>query len=98
MREIYSLLWTNFTGWAIPDLRWRAHLTTLLAGLVTLAFISTAVAEDRIALVIGNSAYDVGPLKNPANDARLMSEKLRSVEFEVVELMDGDLISMKQAI
>lgn len=38
----------------------------------------------RIALVIGNSDYKyTGALSNPANDARLMAETLKSVGFEL---------------
>ena len=38
----------------------------------------------RIALVIGNSAYKyTGTLSNPANDARLIAETLKSVGFEL---------------
>ena len=33
-----------------------------------------AAAEPRVALVIGNSAYEEAPLSNPVNDARLMAE------------------------
>jgi hypothetical protein len=33
---------------------------------------TTETTSRRIALVIGNEAYSVSPLKNPANDARLM--------------------------
>jgi len=44
----------------------------LLALLLTLALISSALADKRVALVIGNSTYkNVGPLDNPANDATL---------------------------
>ena len=46
---------------------------------------STAHAEKRVALVIGNSAYQaVPPLPNPTADARLMSDTLRSLGFFVV--------------
>jgi len=38
---------------------------------------AAATAEQRIALVIGNSAYESGPLANPVNDAKLMSRVLR---------------------
>lgn len=33
-----------------------------------------AAPERRIALVIGNSAYRTGPLKNPVNDATDMAK------------------------
>jgi uncharacterized caspase-like protein len=46
-----------------------------------------ASAEKRVALVIGNSAYDkVARLGNPANDAALMAETFKSAGFESVEL------------
>jgi formylglycine-generating enzyme required for sulfatase activity len=44
-----------------------------------------AVAEKRIALVIGNSAYQhVAPLRNPRNDATLIAETLRGLGFGLV--------------
>ncbi len=43
------------------------------------------VSERRIALVVGNSAYrNVPRLTNPANDAKLIAETLRSLGFELV--------------
>ncbi len=49
------------------------------------AFLAPAHAEKRLALVIGNSAYQTMPkLPNPDNDAKLMSEKLLSLGFFVV--------------
>ena len=41
--------------------------------------------EQRIALVIGNSAYKASPLKNPVNDARDMANSLRGYGFTVIE-------------
>jgi hypothetical protein len=41
--------------------------------------------ENRVALVIGNSAYKQAPLRNPSNDARDMAVKLRSLGFTVIE-------------
>lgn len=45
----------------------------------------TTGAERRVALVIGNSAYDrsMGRLINPVNDAEDMARTLRSLGFEV---------------
>ena len=46
-----------------------------------------AFAMKRIALVIGNSAYqNVAPLANPANDANAMAAMLKSAGFDDVEL------------
>ena len=49
---------------------------------------AAACAAERVALVIGNSAYRSDPLKNPANDARDMAEKLRGLGFVVTHLED----------
>ena len=39
----------------------------------------------RLALVVGNSAYEnVSPLINPANDATDIAQKLKSLGFEVL--------------
>jgi uncharacterized caspase-like protein len=49
----------------------------------------------RVALVIGNANYiKLGRLSNPGNDARLMTEKLRQLGFEVTETADRDLKGM----
>jgi len=43
-----------------------------------------SVPGNRVALVIGNSTYLSGPLKNTVNDARAMSMALESSGFEVL--------------
>lgn len=53
----------------------------------------------RVALVIGNSAYEHTVfLPNPANDARLMAGKLNGLGFEVVEGIDQNYREMRQSI
>jgi TPR repeat protein len=48
-----------------------------------------AWAEKRIALVIGNAAYQsYGTLANPAQDVAAVAETLRAADFEVVEAVD----------
>ncbi len=54
--------------------------------------------EHRVALVIGNSDYQEGKLKNPANDAKLIASTLRQVGFDVNEQTNLDLRQMKLAI
>ena len=45
-----------------------------------------ALVETRIALVVGNSGYrNVSRLDNPANDARLMADALRSLGFKLID-------------
>jgi hypothetical protein len=43
-----------------------------------------AQGEQRVALVIGNAAYQDQPLRNPVNDARLMAGKLKELGFDVI--------------
>lgn len=52
----------------------------------------------RVALVIGNSGYASGPLKNPRNDAELMARTLASDGFEVTKVIDADQHTMKKAM
>jgi hypothetical protein len=60
----------------------------------------SALASDpsRLALVIGNSEYRNRPLINPQNDADDISTFLQSVGFEVIDIRNGDLRSMRSAI
>lgn len=56
-------------------------------------------AENRVALVIGNSAYQAVPaLPNPRNDANAMTELLRSANFDVVSAPDLTQGEMRRAI
>lgn len=66
-----------------------ARCSGLLSRVIVAAFLlcaaTAAHAEKRVALVIGNSAYQtVEKLPNPAADARLMSDTLLSLGFFVV--------------
>ena len=56
----------------------------LLAVLALMLSAFPAVAEKRVALVVGNAAYKEAPLRNPANDARAMGEALRRAGFDVI--------------
>jgi hypothetical protein len=40
--------------------------------------------EQRFALVIGNSDYEIAPLRNTVNDAKDMAQTLRDIGFEVI--------------
>ncbi|GIL00937.1 MAG: hypothetical protein BroJett030_08360 [Alphaproteobacteria bacterium] len=58
-----------------------------------------AVAEGRVALVIGNAAYrNVPPLANPANDAADMAVKLAGMGFEVTSGTDLDLDALRRTV
>ena len=71
-----------------------------LAILVALVLAPAAHAEPRVALVIGNSAYDerLGELANPAGDAELIAAALKKSGFEVELVRDADRRQMFQAM
>ncbi|MBI4641724.1 MAG: caspase family protein [Candidatus Tectomicrobia bacterium] len=54
--------------------------------------------QRRIALIIGNSAYQVGSLMNPVNDATDIAETLRKLGFTVNLLRDATKRDMEEAI
>ena len=67
----------------------RGLLGSLKFGLVAalLLICQPALAEKRVALVLGNSAYqNVPPLANPVNDSALMAQTLRDAGFDQVDL------------
>ena len=53
---------------------------------------------DRFALVIGNSAYQTEPLKNPINDAEDMAANLRNLGFKVILKKNADQRMMEDTI
>lgn len=59
-----------------------------------------ALAEKRIALVIGNAAYDgsLPSLPNPVRDAKLIGDALKKVGFEVILVRDASQKDLKRAI
>ena len=58
-----------------------------------------AGTEKRVALVIGNSAYEnVKALPNPANDAKAIGKFLNSAGFEVIQATDLDHDEMIQVL
>ena len=60
---------------------------------------SQAFAENRMALVIGNSNYaTVTALPNPANDARAMAKFLSSAGFQVLQAPDLSQTEMRRTI
>jgi hypothetical protein len=73
------------------------HPALVAAGLLLGAH--TALAENRLALVIGQSAYRaVTPLPNPANDAKAMALLLGDAGFEVVTSADLSQNDLRQTV
>lgn len=88
-------------------LHWRGSLALAGAILAVWAILlaptaARAAEERRVALVIGNSAYQhVTALTNPANDAKLMAGVLSALGFELVggaAQLDLDKPALAQAI
>jgi len=64
--------------------------------LLSVVFSNVSLAqlkENRVALVVGNSAYKSAPLRNPTNDAKDMAAKLKGMGFTVIERSN---LSVKQ--
>src|SRR5262249_51269422 len=72
--------------------------TALAALVLTFALQAQALAEGRVALVIGNGAYQNAPrLPNPANDANDVAAALRRSGFETILATDLDRNGMDEA-
>jgi len=68
-------------------LNWILHCRTLAAAIALLSLLPAgpAAAEKRVALVIGNSAYqNITRLDNPRNDATLMADTLSGLGFTLI--------------
>lgn len=78
----------------------RAVIVAALSMAAVAFCIAPAEAEKRVALVIGNSAYkNVSQLANSTNDAKAISEMLRSAGFDAVELYENlNIREMRRAI
>jgi uncharacterized caspase-like protein len=74
-------------------------LNVMSAAAILLLGIHAASAENRLALVIGQSAYrSVPQLPNPANDAKAMSQLLADAGFEVTSAADLSQNEMREKV
>lgn len=71
--------------------RW---ITAIL--LTTLSLSSTAWSTERLALVVGNEAYQEAALHNPRNDAEDVAESLEALGFSVTRATDLDHDAMER--
>ena len=78
----------------------RAVAAVVIANLFAWFFSQPAFADKRVALVMGNSAYQkVNPLANPVNDSGAISATFKSAGFDVVELKrDLKVSEMRRAL
>ncbi|MCA6125136.1 caspase family protein [Bradyrhizobium sp. WSM 1704] len=67
-------------------------LWALFIGLVSLASLPAHAQdlEKRLALVVGNGAYEAGALQTAANDAGLIAQTLQAAGFDVIGARDLD--------
>lgn len=93
-------------------MKWIKHLIFLLLALDIFAAHATYAAQrnlmvadraaqeqKRVALVIGNAAYQgASALRNPVNDAKAMSNALNGLGFEVIEVTDATQKEMLRAV
>jgi len=68
--------------------------------LLMFAAAPAALAEKRIALLIGNEAYttEIGRLANPHNDVALLEQTLKGLGFEVTTVRDAGLAALHQSV
>jgi len=78
----------------------RTPKTLIFAALLlVVAMIGPARADKRVALVIGNSAYQHAPtLANPKNDAIDMAATLKQLKFTVIDGLDLDRPAMERKL
>ena len=71
-----------------------------IASLMTLTFTAVLAAQDgkRIAVIIGNDAYQTRPLKNGVNDARLMDKVLQGAGFRTILRENARKTDMEEAM
>jgi len=65
-------------------LKLRLQFAALVLLVAPLLGFTTAHANNRVALVIGNAQYEKNPLANPTNDSRDVAAKLQKFGFDVV--------------
>ena len=76
----------------------RAIISLLSFLFIFLIINSSLAAEQRTALVIGNSAYESGNLTNPVNDSGDMAGALKKLGFEVIYKKNVRHRDMEEAI
>lgn len=86
------------TDW-IRRLGNRIYGTTIAALLTITATAADVAAQERIALIVGNSSYTtVSALDNPTRDAQLIASTLEQIDFDVTLLIDATQNEMRRAL
>ena len=101
------MLWCEVAFWARLVSAWRAapRVVPLACAVMLLALLAPIEARAeivegrRVALVVGNGAYEhVEALANPINDSTALAERLRKLEFEVFDGRDLSLSAMRRLV
>ncbi|QGY03432.1 peptidase C14 [Methylobacterium mesophilicum SR1.6/6] len=82
-------------------MRLHKAVSLLLAALLLVAALPASpawAAEKRIALVVGNAAYQAGPLATAANDAGLIAQTLQGAGFDVIGARDLDEDALRKSL
>ena len=71
-------------------------------GLLLLAIVTAALQAQetgkRVALIIGNDAYSISPLKNAVNDAHAMDTALKTAGFQTILVENGRKADLDRAV
>jgi len=76
----------------------RSRLVLVLLTTFLFSIAAAAAAERRIALVIGESAYEGKPIETAANDAGLIAQTLQAAGFDVAGARDLDEDSLRGSL
>ena len=88
-----------FAAWGLT-VRYAARLLTVIgSAFLAMAAMAPPAEARRVALVIGNGAYQhTSILPNAANDARVIAQRLRGIGFTVTEASDLGYQSLRETI
>lgn len=100
-RRVLQAAGASMLGWPHAWAQTPGRTLSVAPAQASAALVSAGgalLAASRRALVIGNSKYAVGPLRNPANDAAAIAEELGRQGFEVTLGLDLKRDDMAQLI
>ena len=99
---VLRIVGNGIAGTDVVDLEMKLRRTIAYAVCLALStlFATAAVADRRVALIIGNAAYKSAPtLSNTISDATAISNLLKSIGFEVViSRNDLGVVEFKRAV
>lgn len=82
----------------MPGLKLLRLVLATLFVVIGLSHAQAQPLEKRIALVIGNGAYQAGALASSANDAGLVAQTLQAAGFDVVGARDLDMATFRASL